>query len=97
MTTARVGQRREWGKGEWGKGAWDKDEKGARSTHERPSRLRLNSACTSVDHLLTRQERRSPNVRKILRGVNGYCASGGKSGTPQWARGGKRQEPFFRG
>ena len=60
----------------WSK--WDKDKKGARSTHERPSRLHPNSVCTSVDHLLTRQERRSPNVRNILRAVNGFYGRGGR-------------------
>jgi hypothetical protein len=55
-----------------------KDKRGARQTHECPSRLLPNSSCTSVDHLLTRQERRSPNVRNISPGVNGYCGRRGK-------------------
>ena len=63
MTSARVGT---------------KDKRGARQTHERPTRLLPNSSCTSVDHLLTRQERRSPNVRNISRGVNAFCGRGTK-------------------
>jgi hypothetical protein len=49
---------------------WPRNKKGARQTHKRPSRLHLNSACTSVDHLLTRQERRSPNLGDISHAVN---------------------------
>jgi hypothetical protein len=63
MTSARVGT---------------KDKRGARQTHERPSCLLPKSSCTSVDHLLTRQERRSPNVRNISRGVNAFCGRGRK-------------------
>ena len=40
------------------------------ATHKRPSSLHLNSSCTSVDHLLARQERRNPNVGNISHRVN---------------------------
>jgi hypothetical protein len=40
------------------------------SAHKRPSFLHLNSAYTSVDHLLSRQERRSSNLRNISQIVN---------------------------
>jgi hypothetical protein len=52
-------------------GAWGRDEKrGAWQNHRRLAWLRINSSCTSVDHLLTRQERRDFNYKKISTLVN---------------------------